>query len=63
MKKKVYISVFKNEQIVDYARVLVEKFDYEIVSSGDTMELLRKNGLIVEDISDLALADGFYKKT
>ena len=63
MKKKVYISVFKNEQIVDYARVLVEKFDYDIVSSGDTLELLRKNNLIVEDISDLALSEGFYKKT
>ena len=31
MKKKVYISVYEEELVSDYAKVLAEKFDYELV--------------------------------
>ena len=64
MKNKVYISVFENEQrIADYAKVLSEKFDYEIVSSGVTLEFLNKNGVNASNIDELIPADGFSKKT
>lgn len=53
MKKKVYISVFENESIADYAKVLVEKFDYEIVSSGRTLNFLRERGFGVSDIEEI----------
>lgn len=61
--KKVYVSVYDNTGIVDYMNVLKEKFDYEIVSGGNTLEFLRKNGLDVVDISELGIADGFYART
>ena len=63
MSKKVYISVCDFIGIADYAKVLNEKFDYEIVSSGKTFEYLSQKGLKVIDISDLGIADGFYAKT
>ena len=63
MKKKVYISVFESESVADYAKVLAEKFDYEIVSSGKTLEFLRRKGLNVSDIEDMVLSDGFYRKS
>ena len=63
MSKKVYISVYDFTGIADYAKVLNEKFDYDIVSSGKTFEYLSKKGLKVIDISDLGIADGFYAKT
>lgn len=63
MTKKVYVSVYNNDGIADYAKVLSEKFDYEIVSSGTTLEYLQKNKIKVVDVSDLGIADGFYART
>ena len=63
MAKKVYVSVYDCDELADYVKVLHEKFDYEIVSSGLTLEYLSKNGLNVTDISELGIADGFYART
>ncbi len=63
MANKVYVSVYDYYGIADYVKVLNEKFDYEIVSSGATLEYLCKNGLNVTDIADLGIADGFYTRT
>ena len=61
--KKVYVSVYNYEEIADYIKVLNEKFNYEIVSSGATLEYLVKKGLNVIDISELGISDGFYTRT
>ena len=62
MAKKVYISVYDKSEIVDYASVLQEKFDYEIVSSGGTLDYLCKNGVMALDIADLEVEEKFGQK-
>lgn len=52
MKKRAYVSVFDKENIVEFARKLVnEKF--EIVSTGGTFNLLRENGIEAVDVSEV----------
>lgn len=63
MTKKLYVSVYDNEEILEYIKVLAEKFEFEIVSSGPTLEYLKKNNLHAADISELGIADGFYART
>lgn len=53
MKKLALISVYKKDGIVDLARELVEKYEYEILSTGGTAELLKKNNIAVTEISEL----------
>lgn len=60
MSRKVYVSVCDYSEIAEYIKVLNERFDYQVVSSGATLEYLKKYGLNVSNISDLAVADGFY---
>ena len=52
MKKQALISVYKKDGIVDFARELVAKYDHEIVSTGGTAELLRKNNISVIEVSE-----------
>ena len=42
MKKIVLISVYKKDGIVDLAKKLSGEFNYEILSTGGTAELLKK---------------------
>lgn len=52
MKKRAYISVFDKENIIDFARMLInEKF--EIVSTGGTFNLLKENGVDVVEVSEI----------
>ena len=53
MKKLALISVYKKDGIVDFARELVEKYNYEILSTGGTAELLKKNNLQIIEVSEL----------
>lgn len=53
MKKRVFISVYDKENIVEFARELAEKQKFEIVSTGGTYKLLRKNGIKAIEISDI----------
>lgn len=52
MKKRAYISVFDKENIVDFAKKLVEN-KYEIVSTGGTFELLKQNGIDAVEVSEV----------
>ncbi|OGI19499.1 MAG: bifunctional phosphoribosylaminoimidazolecarboxamide formyltransferase/IMP cyclohydrolase [Candidatus Melainabacteria bacterium RIFCSPHIGHO2_02_FULL_34_12] len=52
MKKQALISVFKKDGIVEFARELTEKYNYEILSTGGTAELLRKNNISVTEVSE-----------
>ncbi|MBP3925024.1 bifunctional phosphoribosylaminoimidazolecarboxamide formyltransferase/IMP cyclohydrolase [bacterium] len=54
MKRRAFISVYDKASLEDFARNLVEKFDYEIVSMGETYELLKSAGIEVIDIKDFA---------
>lgn len=53
MKKRAYISVFEKEGIVEFAKELVEKQNYEIVSTGGTFKLLKANGIAVTEVSEV----------
>lgn len=53
MKKRVYISVYDKENIVDFARELVGNQKFEIVSTGGTFKLLKENGIDVTEVSEL----------
>ena len=52
-KKRAIISVYDKHKVVDFARKLVEKFDYEIVSTGGTYETLLANDVPVKEISEV----------
>ena len=51
--KKVFISVYDKEGIVDFARKLQQKFGYNIVSTGGTYKELKENGIEVTEISEI----------
>ncbi len=53
MRKRAYISVFDKENIVEFARELIEKEKFEIISTGGTYDLLQKNGIEVTEVSKL----------
>lgn len=53
MKKRAFISVFDKENIVDFVTELVEKQNFEIVSTGGTFKLLKENGMPVTEVSEL----------
>lgn len=52
MKKRAYVSVFDKENIVEFSKKLVEN-DYEIVSTGGTYDLLKKNGIDAIEVSEI----------
>lgn len=52
MAKLALISVSNKTGIVEFARQLIEKFDFEIISSGGTAKTLKEAGLTVTKVSD-----------
>lgn len=53
MKKLALISVYKKDGILDFAREITKKFDFEILSTGGTADLLKKNNIPVCEVSEL----------
>lgn len=53
MKKRAFISVYDKENIVEFARELVKKQGFEIVSTGGTYNLLKENGIEVTEVSEV----------
>ncbi|OGI06775.1 MAG: bifunctional phosphoribosylaminoimidazolecarboxamide formyltransferase/IMP cyclohydrolase [Candidatus Melainabacteria bacterium RIFCSPLOWO2_12_FULL_35_11] len=53
MKKRALISVYKKDGIVEFAKALTEKYNYEIISTGGTAELLKKNNISAIEVSEL----------
>ena len=53
MKKRALISVYKKEGITSFAKELIEKYDFEIVSTGGTAKLLKENNISVIEVSEL----------
>lgn len=53
MTKRAYISVYDKENIVEFAKELTENQNFEIVSTGGTYQLLKKNGIVATEVSEL----------
>ncbi len=53
MKWRALISVYNKDGIVEFVRQLSSKFNYEILSTGGTAKLLRKNNISVTEISEV----------
>lgn len=53
MKKRAYISVFDKDGIIEFAKKLVQKQNYEIVSTGGTFKLLKDNEIAVTEVSEV----------
>ena len=54
MKRRAFISVYDKVGLIDFARNLTEKFEYEIVASGDTYELLKKADIPAQNLAEFA---------
>jgi phosphoribosylaminoimidazolecarboxamide formyltransferase / IMP cyclohydrolase len=52
MARLALLSVSDKTGLIDFARQLVEKFDFEIVSSGGTAAALKEAGIPVQKVSD-----------
>ena len=48
MSKKILVNVYNNDGIVEFAKNLSEKNDYDIFATEKTYEYLSANGLCVE---------------
>lgn len=64
-KRRVLISVWNKDKIVEFASELVEKYDYEIIATGSTFDLLKQNDVPALEISEITgrrqLLDGKVK--
>lgn len=58
MKKRALISVFNKENIVEFAKELTEKYNYEIVSTGATCKLLKENNIDTIEVNEIT----FFKE-
>ena len=61
MKRRAFISVYDKISLIDFAKNLVEKFDYEIVASQDTYEVLFNANIPVINIAEFSASSGFLK--
>ena len=53
MAKRALISVWNKDKLVEFAAELVEKYDYEIVATGSTYDLLKQNNVKAKEISEI----------
>lgn len=62
MKRRAFISVYDKVGLIDFAQNLVEKFDYEIVASGDTYDFLSSAGIEAINCSEFSNSLGLLPK-
>lgn len=62
MKRRAFISVYDKAGLIDFAKNLVEKFEYEIVASKDTYELLKSADIEVINVLEFSNASGMLSK-
>ncbi len=60
MKRRALISVFDKKGLVEFAKKLVEKFDYEIVSTGSTYKFLTDNKIPSIEVKDVTGVDEMF---
>ncbi len=52
MTKRALLSVSDKRGLLDFAKALVQRHGYELLSTGGTAKMLREGGLAVMDVSD-----------
>ncbi len=62
MKRRAFISVYDKVGLIDFAKNLVEKFDYEIVAGGDTYDLLKSAEIEAINLADFSNTSGILSK-
>lgn len=62
MKRRAFISVYDKNGIVDFAKNLSEKFNYEIIASNDNYELLKSEGIEVTNVGEFSQGNSFLVK-
>ncbi len=53
MGKRALISVWNKDKLIEFAEVLTQKYDYEIVATGSTFDLLSENKIPAKEISEI----------
>ncbi len=53
MTKRALISVWNKDKLVEFAQELTTKYDYEIVATGSTFDLLKENNIKATEISEI----------
>lgn len=53
MTKRALISVYNKDKLVEFAQELTEKYDYEIVATGSTFDLLKENNIKAKEITEI----------
>ena len=53
MTKRALISVWNKDKLVEFATELTEKYDYEIVATGSTYDLLNENNVKAIEITEI----------
>ena len=62
MAKRALISVYNKDKLVEFAQELTEKFNYEIVATGSTFDLLKENNIPAKEISEMPNTLDDHKK-
>ena len=62
MKRRAFISVYDKVGLIDFAKNLVEKFDYEIVAGGDTYDLLKNADIETINLAEFSNTSGIHSK-
>ncbi len=53
MKRRALISVYNKDKLVEFASELTEKYNYEIIATGSTYDLLKENHIEAKEISEI----------
>ena len=62
MKRRAFISVYDKTGLIDFVKNLIGKFEFEIVSGGDTYEYLKSAGIDTIDVNEYSNVAGLLTK-
>ena len=53
MTKRALISVYNKDKLVEFAEELTNKYNYEIIATGSTYDLLKENHIKAKEITEI----------
>jgi phosphoribosylaminoimidazolecarboxamide formyltransferase/IMP cyclohydrolase len=53
MTKRALISVWNKDKLVEFAQELTQKYNYEIIATGSTFDLLKENNIEAKEITEI----------
>ena len=53
MVKRALISVYNKDKLVEFASELISKYNYEIIATGSTFDLLKENKIPAKEITEI----------